>query len=175
MEILLEFDLLVLQQGDTQAAGGNIQQHDALFAGDVLVPDGFTDGHILCINFHGHFRDSHVQSGPQFDLVQHEHFVAGFPHSCGGLRRIHVRAVLLHQFLKSLQHLADFFYHGERNAFVFEGFFPQADGVFALLDDLDAAEAAIFYNSQAQHLRPQMDRRQCGISFPFHKNSPYLL
>ena len=172
MEIFLEFDPLVLHQGNPQTAGRNIQQHQAFIAGDLLVPHCFADGHVLGINFHGHFRYGYIQPGPQFDLVKHEHFVAGFPDRRGSLGRIHIRSVALHQFFKALQHLADFFHHGKGNAFIFKSFFPQPDWVIALFNDLDPVQAAVFHNAKTQHLRAQMDGGQRCIRFTFHKNSP---
>ena len=168
MEILLEPDLFILHQGYPQAAGGNVQQHQAFVTGNMLVPHSLTDSHILCINFHGHFRHGHIQPGPQFDLVQHEHFVAGFPYCRSGLGRIHIRAVFLHQLLEPLQYLADFLYHGKGNAFILKSLFPQTNRVLALLYDLDPAQAAVLHDPQAQHLRAQVDCRQRCISFAFH-------
>ena len=123
MEIFLEPDFFILHHGHPKAAGRNIHQHHAFFTGDTVIAQGFTYCHILGVNFHRHFRYRNVQSRTQFDLVQHEHFIAGFPYSRGGLGRIHIHPVILHQFFKSLQDLADFLHHGKWNTFVRKGFF----------------------------------------------------
>ena len=122
MEIFLEPDLFILHQRNAQTAGRNIQQHHALFAGNAVVAQGLAYRHIFRINFHGHFRYGHVQTGPQFNLIKHEHLVAGFPHRCSRLCGIDIHAVILHQLPEALQDLTDLFHHGKGNAFIFKRF-----------------------------------------------------
>ena len=169
VDVLLEQEAVRFPAGQTDAAGGNIQEHDRLI-GKIESPfeDMIIKTKEFVVNFLGHMDDFYVEARTDADLVEDAEQVVGFGNSC---RRedADIRYIVIAQELAEAQEdLTNFIERMKADMMALEGLFPIAYFTGYIFDDLHIVQRRVGNDFQGHIDRPDMDDTQNISGLFFH-------